>query len=611
MRTLGPSSLALSAVVFASLWAACALPDYQPPPSSTGGQGAGGQGQGGTGGQGVGGVGEGGAGQGGMGGQGGVGQGGMGGQGGAVGCMLGDTQACYPGQTGTNGVGKCAAGTQACLGGGQWDPKCDGAVVPTLESCEAPDGDVNCDGHAGCDGVPLQGKAIGGGQDEIVYSMAINRAASAGVEAQSYAVGVRDTTLPPGGFPTVGNVLFIKRGPAGAINSDWSDKFAFDPGVPAYAYGTGVSVLPTEAEEIAVAGSHFANLTINAPSATTLTNDTTKNGFVALFKQNGDLLWARSFGGPSNGVAGIVEVRSVASDSAGNVYAAGTFGGQVDFGNGPVLANDGSDGFVVSFDKAGAYRWHAILGGAGEQAVLSVAVSPKDELFIAGNYPVEAALYGNNGQVLKFTSSGGTDVIAAQLDPQTGLSQWIFGIGGAGDAGVRGIAANTDKVVLTGGFRGVMSTSLGTYTSGDPAPMWDAYVVALDHNGAELATFTSIAAGNQIGNSVVFDPLGDVLVTGIYSGSFPVLNGNAPQTQMGDLANVFVMKLPGALEIPWGPYWARGYGDMQSQIGMAVLATPTMGHVLVGGGFQGTLTGTSGVLTSAGGFDAFIAELTN
>ena len=59
-------------------------------------------------------------------------------------CLPGQQQACYAGPAGTAGVGRCAAGSQPCVGG-QWGA-CAGAVLPTAEACNGVDDD--CDGAA-------------------------------------------------------------------------------------------------------------------------------------------------------------------------------------------------------------------------------------------------------------------------------------------------------------------------------------------------------------------------------------------------------------------------------------------------------------------------------
>lgn len=57
-------------------------------------------------------------------------------------CIDGQTQSCYTGPNGTDGVGACVSGSQTCVGGA-WGA-CAGDVLPMVETCNAIDDD--CDG---------------------------------------------------------------------------------------------------------------------------------------------------------------------------------------------------------------------------------------------------------------------------------------------------------------------------------------------------------------------------------------------------------------------------------------------------------------------------------
>src|SRR5688572_2229184 len=49
-------------------------------------------------------------------------------------CLLGEVEVCYSGPPGTQGVGLCVAGTQACQSDLTWGP-CQGEVLPAAETC--------------------------------------------------------------------------------------------------------------------------------------------------------------------------------------------------------------------------------------------------------------------------------------------------------------------------------------------------------------------------------------------------------------------------------------------------------------------------------------------
>jgi hypothetical protein len=59
-------------------------------------------------------------------------------------CTGNQTRSCYTGPNGTNGVGTCKAGTQACNNGTLG--ACMGAIIPKPESCDNPLADDDCNG---------------------------------------------------------------------------------------------------------------------------------------------------------------------------------------------------------------------------------------------------------------------------------------------------------------------------------------------------------------------------------------------------------------------------------------------------------------------------------
>jgi hypothetical protein len=58
-------------------------------------------------------------------------------------CSVGSARTCYSGPAGTEGVGSCRAGSEACASTGRWSAVCEGAKLPTAEICNGVDDDCN------------------------------------------------------------------------------------------------------------------------------------------------------------------------------------------------------------------------------------------------------------------------------------------------------------------------------------------------------------------------------------------------------------------------------------------------------------------------------------
>lgn len=93
-------------------------------------------------------------------------------------CTPGETQSCYTGAAGTEGVGPCRGGTQTCEPSGYWGP-CIGEVVPVGEVCNNgiddncngmvdEDQDADGDGFTTCGGDCCDSQVDGCGNPELV-----------------------------------------------------------------------------------------------------------------------------------------------------------------------------------------------------------------------------------------------------------------------------------------------------------------------------------------------------------------------------------------------------------------------------------------------------------
>ena len=135
-------------------------------------------------------------------------------------------------------------------------------------------------------------------------------------------------------------------------------------------------------------------------------------GFLAKLDSAGYLVWAQQVG---NGWAA---VRSVALDTAGNVYAAGVFQGAdtgvtrpSDFdpgaGTNILTCNGKTDIFVAKYTAAGTYQWAVSLGGTGTDWTTGIAVDAAGNVYIAGYFYNTVDFDPDPLSIYKRTSAGG------------------------------------------------------------------------------------------------------------------------------------------------------------------------------------------------------------
>ena len=108
-----------------------------------------------------------------------------------------------------------------------------------------------------------------------------------------------------------------------------------------------------------------------------------RNGFVSKFNPDGNLIWARTFGGSADDY-----VASVVATPSGHVYITGMFGGTARFGSTPFhlpggdydrdyLDTEGFDWFIAKLDSSGELVWVEALGGSESPWEPVVAASHK------------------------------------------------------------------------------------------------------------------------------------------------------------------------------------------------------------------------------------------
>jgi len=133
---------------------------------------------------------------------------------------------------------------------------------------------------------------------------------------------------------------------------------------------------------------------------------------------------------------------------------------------------------------------------------------------------------------------------------------------------------------------------------------YDAFVAKLDGSSGEHIWSRRLGgSGDQTAWSIGLDAQGDVVVVGEFIGEMSVGGGNTLSSAGGN--DIFVVKYDGG---DGSHLWSKRFGDSADQIARGVSVGPS-GDVVITGSFASTVDFGTGMLTSAGSFDLFVAKL--
>ncbi|HEY5945563.1 MAG TPA: hypothetical protein VIV40_08725 [Kofleriaceae bacterium] len=246
----------------------------------------------------------------------------------------------------------------------------------------------------------------------------------------------------------------------------------------------------------------------------------------------GEPRWSVALGSPGSDRA-----TSAIVDPSGNVIVAGTCGGVIDFGSGPV---DCYGAFISQrASETGREQWTARLPNARVSQLIRVG----NEIHAVGTRPVL------DGLVEEFIAALDT---SGQLKSSMNL----------------GLAGIVTDPVATFGADGTIFTT-GRVTAGTPDAV-DAFVAAHYADGTLAWTRTLAGDGIQIGTAITVAPGGDLVVVLGATGSFDV-GGTLVDV---DQPRQVIVRMSQAGELRWSQ-WA---GDVVQRLAL----TPSDGVVVAG-----------------------------
>lgn len=549
-------------------------------------------------------------------------------------CSPGATTECYTGTSSTQQVGLCRAGTAVCDAAGNQFGACQGETLPApSDNCATPE-DENCDGSVN-DGCPCQPGTV-----EPCYS------GPAGTVGVGVCAAGTHTCKADGTWGVCANEqLPGAEDCANELDED-CDGFSCSETLWAVRGGSsnsqltnGVSAL--DDGSIVATGTFTGSLSFGGPA---LISDGSNDVFVVKLNSAGGHEWSRAFGG-----AGTQEGLTVAVDSQGNTFVAGTFIAEMTTTSGSLssaseghfllkLEQDGTlawakkttDGYtkyfgrsvsiaidstgsivvaetttedcgscdgeaarVAKYDTAGNLVWKTGFTGSAINTLSSVSVDSADNIVAGGVFTAELNAGGKS-----IPTASGTRALVAKLNSSGAVGQLIASSPSNGTY-VTAVDVNANGELLAcGDFPASIKFGATELVSLDDGEK-DIFVFKMDAAGSvQWAKLVSANAGEteDLIAACKFDSTGRIAVAVSISG--PVSFGGALISQAGDALVKYAAD---------GNYlWHRSFGP---DVWLKDVALTLDNRVVAGGGVTGDFDFGSGNLPAGGGYDAFVISV--
>lgn len=265
--------------------------------------------------------------------------------------------------------------------------------------------------------------------------------------------------------------------------------------------------------------------------------------FILKLESNGNFVWAKSMGGSSSD-GGI----SITTDASGNFYLTGWYSDTVDFDPDTstfnLISNGASDVFIQKLDMSGNFVWAKSIGGTLFDAGLSITTDASGNVYLTG-YFEDTADFDPGASTFNLTSNGSKDIFIQKLDA-SGNFIWAKSVGGSAHDWSYSITTDAlGNVYVTGNFEETadFDPSIGTFNLTSNG-FGDIFILRLDASGNFIWAKSVGGSAHDNGQSITTDALGNLYVTGWYSGVIDFDPGPTTfnLTSIGG-SDVFVQKL--------------------------------------------------------------------
>lgn len=333
----------------------------------------------------------------------------------------------------------------------------------------------------------------------------------------------------------------------------------------------------------------FGNTTINA--------DFGKILYIAKISNDGQWQWAENWvGNYSNNTK-----QTFTTDAEGNTYATGYFRNKVTIGNQTLTStsSDYPDVFVVKLNNNGQWQWAISAGGDAQTVGTGITSGSDGNLYLSGVF-WKSVRFGSTNLTTNSGASGELFITKISSD-----GQWQWAIKPVGMVRVLGSTVDaTGNIFVTGIIEGFVSfDNISISSSGS----YDIYVAKLNPNGEWQ--WVSKAGGSDYdwGEGIVTDKLGNIFITGKFTGNASFPGTTLRSTGVGDM---YIAKLNASGQWQWAIN--SGSSDKGSyEDGGVTIGLDANNYIYVNGYFKENIILGNINLSSNKNYNAFITQLSD
>lgn len=336
--------------------------------------------------------------------------------------------------------------------------------------------------------------------------------------------------------------------------------------------------------------------------STTLSDAGGNDIYLVKYNNQGIVVWAKSFGG-----SGLDYAENIVCDANGNIILTGAFRSEsINFGSfslpNPNSGNGYSTFFITKLNADGDVLWASTATSDGNCWGSDVDTDNNGNIVVTGSFDGASVAFGTT--TLNNTYQFFADIFLVKYNA-SGEVLWAQSFGGNSYDYASGVATDDNgNINLIGMFQSpeiTFGVTTFTNTGGQ-----DYFIVHFNTDGLIDWLRNAPGDGDDRPSGITTNPSGDILVSGIYSGSSITFGMNTLPGNGYD--NIFILKYSQAGAIQWIQSAAGSENDEAYAI-----AADKDGNVLVTGEFESeqlTFEGSFTVYNSSPGYsDLFVIKI--